>query len=172
MIIRTSQDAALVGCCPCSPPACDEPRKICESLEHTSYCSNDDFTDEHDEWERKDDAHNSWVVDHYLYTVNHPLWVIDHAAWVDAHAEWVTAHAEWATAHAAWEIARDEWYADTYIPWATCENDTPGECGDEPLPPEEPAEPSEPVEPVEPIDPEEPPLPGDEPEPPFEEDPP
>ena len=32
MIIRTSQDAALVSCCDCLPPACEAPRKECQSL--------------------------------------------------------------------------------------------------------------------------------------------
>ena len=32
MIIRTSQDAASVDCCPCDPSACDAPRKECESI--------------------------------------------------------------------------------------------------------------------------------------------
>lgn len=32
MIIKTSQDAALVFCCDCLPPACEAPRKECQSL--------------------------------------------------------------------------------------------------------------------------------------------
>ena len=32
MIIATSQDVILIGCCSCHPSACDAPRKECESL--------------------------------------------------------------------------------------------------------------------------------------------
>lgn len=37
MIIRTSQDAALVNCCDCGPPDCAEPRRECESLTGIGY---------------------------------------------------------------------------------------------------------------------------------------
>jgi len=32
MDIRTSQDVALIGCCPCQPEACEAPRKECQSI--------------------------------------------------------------------------------------------------------------------------------------------
>lgn len=37
MIIRTSQDAALVSCCDCQPPGCEEPRRECQSLTGVGY---------------------------------------------------------------------------------------------------------------------------------------
>lgn len=32
MNVLTSQDVALIGCCPCQPDACEEPRKECQSI--------------------------------------------------------------------------------------------------------------------------------------------
>ena len=37
MIIRTSQDAALVSCCECGPPDCAEPCRECESITGIGY---------------------------------------------------------------------------------------------------------------------------------------
>lgn len=58
MILRTSEDVALVGgsCCPL--PSCEAPRKECQSISRTSHAEDDDYTDSIEAWEL---ARSIWV---------------------------------------------------------------------------------------------------------------
>ncbi|MEY3898673.1 MAG: hypothetical protein RLZZ214_4195 [Verrucomicrobiota bacterium] len=75
MNVLTSQDVALIGCCPCQPDACEAPRKECQSISVAASSADDDYTDDIAEWEAGgevgdpppepegygDVAHGSWA---------------------------------------------------------------------------------------------------------------
>lgn len=69
------------GCCGCALPECAENEIKCQSQQHRTNCADDDFTDEHDLWERKTIAHDEWQVEHDGFPAAHAAWVIAHAAW-------------------------------------------------------------------------------------------
>jgi hypothetical protein len=51
MNVITSQDVALIGCCPCQPDECEAPRKECQSISVSASSADDDYIDALAEWE-------------------------------------------------------------------------------------------------------------------------
>jgi len=67
MTLTTAQEYNLVvaGCCTCGIPLAPAPQKECQSKSATSTSADDDYTDELEEWNRKEDlwnAYQDWLV--------------------------------------------------------------------------------------------------------------
>lgn len=67
MILTTAQEFNLVvdGCCTCGIPLAPTPQKECQSKSATSTSADDDYTDELEEWNRKEDlwnAYQAWLI--------------------------------------------------------------------------------------------------------------
>ena len=67
MILTTAQEYNLVvaGCCTCGIPLAPEPQKECQSKSATSTSADDDYTDDLEEWERKEalwSTYQAWLI--------------------------------------------------------------------------------------------------------------